>query len=70
MNKEVRELVAEAERQGWRCELRKNGHWMMFPPDVTKPPVSVAGTPSDHRWKANTIAKMRRAGFVWPPPER
>lgn len=69
MDKEVRELVAEAERQGWRCELRKSGHWMLFPPNGMGP-VVMAGTPSDHHWKRNTIAKMRRAGFVWPPPRR
>jgi hypothetical protein len=68
MDKEVRELVAEAARQGWRCEQRKSGHWLMFPP-TRMPPVAVASTPSDHRWRANTIAKMRRAGFVWPPPK-
>jgi hypothetical protein len=68
MDKEVGELVREAAQQGWRCELRKSGHWLMFPPNGM-PPVAVAGTPSDHRWKANTIAKMRRAGFVWPPPK-
>ena len=66
MDKDVRELVSEAEKQGWRGDLRRSGHWLLFPPNGA-PPVSVAGTPSDHRWKANTIAKMRRQGFVWPP---
>ncbi|HEV8656936.1 MAG TPA: hypothetical protein VGR85_15630 [Candidatus Limnocylindria bacterium] len=68
MDKEVRELVQEAGRQGWRCELRKGGHWLCFAPDGVGR-VSIASTPSDHRWRANTIAKMRRHGFRWPPPK-
>ena len=69
MDKEVRELVAEAERQGWRVELRPNGHWRLLAPDGVGM-LTVAGTPSDRRWKANSIARMRRHGFVWPPPKR
>jgi hypothetical protein len=66
MNKEVREVVEEAQRQGWHCVERSNGHWMCLAPDGAGI-VWIAGTPSDHRWKKNTIAKMRRHGFVWPP---
>lgn len=69
MQKEVRELVEEAEAQGWRIRVQSNGHVTMFAPDGVGI-VRVAGTPSDFRWRANTIAKMRRHGFVWPPPKR
>lgn len=69
MNKEVREVVEEAGLQGWRVEVQSNGHVRLFAPNGVGM-VWVAGTPSDHRWKANTIAKMRRHGFVWPPPKR
>lgn len=68
MDKEVREVVEEAQRQGWRCDLRPNGHWRCLAPDKVGM-VWIAGTPSDRRWKANTIAKMRRHGFRWPPPK-
>jgi len=61
-------LVDEAVRQGWRCELRKSGHWRCFAPDGIGQ-LTIAGTPSDHHWKANSIARMRRHGFVWPPPK-
>lgn len=66
MDKEVRELVEEATRQGWRCTLRANGHYQCLAPDHVGM-VWIAGTPSDHRWKANTISKLRRHGFAWPP---
>lgn len=65
MDKDVREFVAEAERQGWRCELRRGGHWLCLAPDGLGK-VTIAGTPGDRRWKAKTIARMRRSGFVWP----
>lgn len=54
-----------AEAQGWRTEVKKKG-WMLFPPDKSKAPVMVHRTPSDHRALKNTIAEMRRQGFVWP----
>lgn len=62
-NKEVRELVEEAKRQGWRCEGLASGHWKCLAPDGVGI-VWIAGTPSDHRWKRNTVAQMKRHGFV------
>lgn len=57
-------MVKEAERQGWRCELLKSGHWRLYAPDGEHI-VHKASTPSDHRDLANTIATMRRYGFKW-----
>lgn len=66
MKREVRELVREAKRQGWRVEQLKSGHIRLYAPDG-KHIVHVSGTPSDRRTLANTIADMRRYGFQWPP---
>lgn len=67
MKKEVKELVEEAQRQGWRVEIAGSGHIKLFPPDRSLSPVVLASTPSDHRWRDNAISQMRRRGFRWPP---
>jgi len=51
------------EEQGWRIERKSRG-WMAFPPDVTKPPVTVHLSNSDHRWIKNTERDARKGGFV------
>lgn len=70
MKKEVREIVQEAQRQGWRVEIAKSGHIKLFPPDRTQTMVTIAGTPSDHRWRENALAELRRRGFRWPPEKK
>ena len=62
-SKEIRELVRELERQGWRVEPTKGGHFRAFPPQGS--PVVLPSTPSDRRALANTIALLRARGFVW-----
>ena len=62
--KDTKELLKEAEGQGWRIEKTKGGHWRVFSPDGAGI-VYVASTPSDHRGFKNTIAKMRQYGFKW-----
>ena len=61
--KELKEVLREAERQGWTVTSHK-GHWKLYAPDG-KGIVHIAGTPSDHRNLANTVALMRRYGFRW-----
>lgn len=70
MSKEFKELKSEAERQGWRVEPTKSGHWNFYPPDPTQGIVNHAGTPSDHRAMKNTISRLKRAGLKWPPPTK
>ena len=70
MDKELRELSKAADEQGWRWVVLKSGHVMFFPPDKRFDPVVFAGTPSDRRSFLNSMAKMKRAGFTWPRPER
>jgi hypothetical protein len=62
MNKEVEELISTVKSwKGWRVEDRKKGY-LVFPPDKAHQPIPIHRTPSGHRWKANTVAKLRRAG--------
>ena len=63
IDKRVKKLVKSLEAQGWRIESRKKGI-MAFPPDKTKSGVAIHLTNSDHRWYANTIALLRRSGFI------
>lgn len=57
------ELISIAESQGWRVERSKKG-WKFYPPDKTKPIVTVHGTSSDHRWYANAVSRLRKSGLV------
>lgn len=62
MNKEVEELIRQIRAlPGWRVESRKKGY-LVFPPDTAFDPIPIHKTPSGRRWKANTVAKLRRAG--------
>lgn len=61
MDKDVRELIADRERQGWRVEIGK-GHAKAFSPDG-KTIVTLPLTPSDHRWKQNALRYLRRGGY-------
>lgn len=62
--KDMTRLIREAERQGWRVEQLKSGHWRLYAPGG-KGIVHASGTPSDWRDLANTVAQMRRFGFKW-----
>jgi predicted RNA binding protein YcfA (HicA-like mRNA interferase family) len=68
MAKDFKGIRKEAERQGWRVEVTKGGHWRFVPPDPTKPMVVTSSTPSDHRTLDNFIGRLRKSGFRWPPP--
>jgi len=65
MNKDLRKVLREAERQGFEIVTRKSGHI-----EIRKDGQRVttfAGTASDHRSMRNGLAHMKRAGFQWPP---
>lgn len=66
MRKEVRELVDEAVRQGWRSKVLSSGHVQVFSPDG-RTIVTLAGTPSGQRWRVKAISQLRKGGFRWPP---
>lgn len=63
MKKEIKALLAEADKQGWRVNETKDG-WQLFAPDGVNI-VTIHGTPSDHRALANTVTRLRRYGFEW-----
>ena len=64
-DKRLRVVLKAAERDGWHVKELKAG-WMLFPPDPTRSPVTVHGSPSDMRAWANFRADMRQRGFAWP----
>lgn len=64
LKKDLKAILAEAEKQGWRVELQKGGHYKLYSPDG-QGIVTVGSTPSDRRSLLNTIAYMRRYGFTW-----
>lgn len=65
MNKEVRELVREAERQRWSSRELSSGHVQLYSPDSITI-VTIGGTPSDRHWRSNAISQLRKGGFEWP----
>ncbi len=65
MDKDLRKVLKELERQGFTVTTLKSGHI-----EVRKDGQRVttfAGTASDHRSMRNSIAYAKRAGFQWPP---
>lgn len=68
--KQIRGLLDDLSRQGWRIAETHNG-WMAFPPldgRAVVTPVAIHKTPSDWRAWQNTLAALRRSG--WRDPRR
>ncbi len=63
--KEFKEVIAAAEKQGWRCDQSgKGGKWKLYAPDGTGI-VHASATPSARRAVDNLVADLRRDGFIW-----
>lgn len=62
MKKDLRKLLRQLTSQGWRCEQAGGGHLKLFPPDKSKPMVTLPISPGDHRSWKNTVATLRRSG--------
>lgn len=65
MEKDLRKIVKALREQGFEVERTQRGHY-----EVRRDGRKVAtfsGTPSDRRSWKNSLARVRRAGFVWPP---
>jgi len=62
--KDIEQVVRAARRQGWRVEKTRNGHWKLYAPNG-RDIVVAAGTPRGRSSVDDTIAKLRRYGFVW-----
>jgi len=66
MDKDLKKLLKEAERQGFTWRLTRKGHVQVSDPQGAICAVA-AGTASDHRSQRNFLSQMRRAGFTYPP---
>lgn len=65
MDKDLRKILKEAEKQGFEVRTTTSGHPMVYRNGqfVTQS----SKTPSDRRGIRNLIAALRRHGFQWPP---
>ena len=64
LKKELREILREAQRQGWRVELGRGGHYKLYPPESDEI-VATGSTPSSPLSLVKLVARMRRLGFRW-----
>lgn len=65
MDKDLRKIVQALEAQGFEVVTTTKGHLKVLREGRV---VAVfAGTPSDRRSWKNSLARARRAGFIWPP---
>ncbi len=64
VRKEIHDIVAQLESQGWFVDRTTKGKWLAWPPDGVTRAIPIHLTPSDHRWKKNLVAQLRRAGAV------
>jgi hypothetical protein len=67
--KSVDELRRQIQRQGFTVKLVRGGHYHVFNPEG-KYVSTMAYSPSCPRSLKNTLAALRRAGLVWPPPSK
>ena len=67
MKSDLRKLLKALEDQGFTVRLSTKGHYLVDKPSGVRICV-IAGTTGDVRSLANAIARLRRSGFVWPPP--
>ncbi len=64
MRKDLKRILKAAERQGWRVELQKSGHYKLYAPDGENV-VATGSTPGAASALRNLLARMRRYGFEW-----
>jgi len=65
--KDMKDLRAHLEAQGFTVERARNGHYRVTAPDGQK--CQMAATPSDHRGILNTVTRLKRMGYA-PAPRR
>ncbi|MCY4726685.1 hypothetical protein NYO98_10385 [Nocardioides sp. STR2] len=61
MNKDVRQLMKAAKREG--LEVATQGDHLRVTNPATGEWTTVAKTPSDYRWRKNCLVHLRRIGF-------
>ena len=62
--KDLKKILQAAEKQGWKVERTKKGHWQLFAPDGVNI-VTVSGTPGGAKAIQYIVSDLRRFGFVW-----
>ncbi len=65
---DFRKIRKAALEQGWHVERTKAGEMFKSPDGVHM--ATWHYTPSDQRAVKNFLAKLRKGGFLWPPPKR
>jgi predicted RNA binding protein YcfA (HicA-like mRNA interferase family) len=65
----ISEFIRRVEREGWTVRQRNGGHLELSHP-LADQMILMSASPSDHRWAANTLARMKRALPSEPRPER
>lgn len=60
---DLRQLQQSAERQGWRVNRTTRGHIQFYAPNKHDI-ITFAGTPGDVRGFTNSLAQMKKAGYV------
>lgn len=65
MDKELRKLVKALEAQGFEVVPTARQHLMVLLDG--KVIATISGTASDWRSIRNALARLKRAGFQWPP---
>lgn len=61
--KEVKELVRAAKRQGWRVKRTTKGYLLFDPTGECMELLHM--TPSNPRWRRHSLSQMRQYGFKW-----
>jgi predicted RNA binding protein YcfA (HicA-like mRNA interferase family) len=62
MNKQVQQLIKQAEQQGWSVTKTNNSHYCWKAPNGKM--FYSAGTPSDNRAIKNIESDLRNSGFI------
>jgi phosphoribosylcarboxyaminoimidazole (NCAIR) mutase len=68
MDKDTKELLKEAEKQGFTVIIKKKGHPVIYLDGVRI--TTFSGSTSDWRAFRNSLAHLKRAGFQWPARKR
>lgn len=60
--KDIRTLIKDLEAQGFEIRRTTKGHHRVYRDG--QPVCTLSGTPSDHRSMKNSIAALKRAGYI------
>jgi hypothetical protein len=55
-------VLRELEQQGWRVTY--NGHYKAYPPDKSKPIVTMSSSPSDYYALKKQISDLKKSGYI------